>query len=436
MNGQPRTLQVQVRDPVTNAVLGTVYSFSTTGTSGDTGWQSHSVNLSAYAGSNVRIYFVEDIPQNFTGPGQIEFDAVSLIVSSSNGSHSVTLGGGQVVTGVDFGNVQRCELRGTLWEDVNGNGVQDNGEAGLAGRKVYVDENHNRVWDTGEPYALTDANGNYAITGLPPGTYDVLEALPAGWEQTAPSQGTAQQRLFAVAAETTGVPQIVELNPTDGSEIRRFSAPESPTNNSELAYDGTSLFYISGARSQLWQLNPDTGEVIRSDSITTSGSIHGLAALGGKLYLAAGSSLVEFDPATHLVTRVLDLVAANPGISIPPIYELTAITEPDMLLTPGWLLGGGPGILQIDPATGQISDLFAFPPSVFVFPPSVNISSLSLAAIEGNIYVGTPSVSPPGSMAALYVFSRPACSSKRWRCRMGWWEWAATMWPPARLAIP
>ena len=105
VNGQPRTLQVQVRDPATNAILSTVYSFSTTSTSGDTGWLSHGVNLSSYAGSNVRIYFVESIPENLTGPGQIEFDAISLTAGSSAGSHVVTLGAGQVVNAIDFDNL-------------------------------------------------------------------------------------------------------------------------------------------------------------------------------------------------------------------------------------------------------------------------------------------------------------------------------------------
>jgi hypothetical protein len=34
--------------------------------------------LSAFAGSSVRIYFFESIPEAFTGPGQLEIDAVSL----------------------------------------------------------------------------------------------------------------------------------------------------------------------------------------------------------------------------------------------------------------------------------------------------------------------------------------------------------------------
>jgi autotransporter-associated beta strand protein len=103
VTGQPRTLQVEVRDPVTNALLDTVDSFSTTGASGDTGWLSHSVDLSAYAGENVRIEFVESVPEYFTGPGQIEFDAIGLTASFPAGEHVATVAPGQVLSGVDFG---------------------------------------------------------------------------------------------------------------------------------------------------------------------------------------------------------------------------------------------------------------------------------------------------------------------------------------------
>jgi len=80
---QPRTYQVQLRNPATNAVLTTLYSFSTDVVAGyhDTGWLTHTHNVSAFAGQTVRLFFLETIPETFTGPGQIEFDSIS----SSNG---------------------------------------------------------------------------------------------------------------------------------------------------------------------------------------------------------------------------------------------------------------------------------------------------------------------------------------------------------------
>jgi len=77
---RPRTLDVQLRDASTNAVLETLYSFSTGIDSGfqDTGWLIHSADLTAYTGRKVRLYFLETIPESFTGPAQIEFDGITM----------------------------------------------------------------------------------------------------------------------------------------------------------------------------------------------------------------------------------------------------------------------------------------------------------------------------------------------------------------------
>ena len=77
---QPRLYQVQIRNPSTGAVLQTIYTFTAPPrTAGDTGYLRHTVNLSAYAGQTIQIFFLENIPEPFTGPGQFEIDSISLI---------------------------------------------------------------------------------------------------------------------------------------------------------------------------------------------------------------------------------------------------------------------------------------------------------------------------------------------------------------------
>jgi subtilisin-like proprotein convertase family protein len=63
------------------------------------------------------------------------------------------------------------------------------GGAGLAGRTVYLDLNHNGTFDPGEPSTTTDANGNYSFTGLAPMAYWVRQVVPAGWMQTTANPG-------------------------------------------------------------------------------------------------------------------------------------------------------------------------------------------------------------------------------------------------------
>jgi protocatechuate 3,4-dioxygenase beta subunit len=97
---------------------------------------------------------------------------------------SVTLTPGQSSTGNDFVDERPATLGDRVWEDTNANGVQDAGEAGIAGVTVQLkDEN-------GAPVATTttDANGNYSFT-VTPGTYSVAIVAPAGYLVTTPNQG-------------------------------------------------------------------------------------------------------------------------------------------------------------------------------------------------------------------------------------------------------
>ena len=50
----------------------------------DTGNQQFSVDLSGFAGRSVRISLDENIPESFTGPGQLEIDNVSLLSGSGS----------------------------------------------------------------------------------------------------------------------------------------------------------------------------------------------------------------------------------------------------------------------------------------------------------------------------------------------------------------
>ena len=90
----------------------------------------------------------------------------------------------------DFANFSILDgsIRGTIWNDLNRNGVRDTNlsgaftDPGLAGWTVYLDLNRNRVADPSEPSTLTDPDGGYSFAGLQVGDYDVREILPSGWE--------------------------------------------------------------------------------------------------------------------------------------------------------------------------------------------------------------------------------------------------------------
>jgi hypothetical protein len=72
-------------------------------------------------------------------------------------------------------------ISGQKFYDLNCNGKQDPGEPGLSGWTIQLSNGSNTV---------TDVNGYYYFTNLPPGTYTVTEALQPGWTQSAPPGGS------------------------------------------------------------------------------------------------------------------------------------------------------------------------------------------------------------------------------------------------------
>lgn len=97
----------------------------------------------------------------------------------------------------DFANVlfTPTTVQGTVWEDLDGNGQRATDpisgtftDPGLVGWQVYADANGDGVFTAGEPSAITDANGQYTITGVPHGAVSIRE-VPQGYAITNPVGG-------------------------------------------------------------------------------------------------------------------------------------------------------------------------------------------------------------------------------------------------------
>ena len=92
-------------------------------------------------------------------------------------------------------------VTGSVFVDVNHNGVRDAGEAGLSNCAVFVDVNGNGALDAGEPSAISGADGTYAISGVPDGTYEIRQLAPTGYRRTTP--------LLAAAGISVGAGRVV-----------------------------------------------------------------------------------------------------------------------------------------------------------------------------------------------------------------------------------
>ena len=98
------------------------------------------------------------------------------------GTYTVTATSGQDASGLLFGNFQLVTYAGTVYNDLNGNGVYDPGDPGLKGWTVdLLDSSGNIVATT-----TSAADGSYSFANLGPGVYTIEEINQTGWYQTEP----------------------------------------------------------------------------------------------------------------------------------------------------------------------------------------------------------------------------------------------------------
>lgn len=96
---------------------------------------------------------------------------------------------------IDFFNFAGGNIVGTVWEDLNQDGIRATDpvtgaftDPGLAGWTVFLDMkpdgggSRNGIPDPGEPTTETDALGGYSFLNLPSDDYEVTEVLPDGWD--------------------------------------------------------------------------------------------------------------------------------------------------------------------------------------------------------------------------------------------------------------
>ncbi|MBK7894234.1 MAG: carboxypeptidase regulatory-like domain-containing protein [Anaerolineaceae bacterium] len=112
-----------------------------------------------------------------------------------------------------------------VWEDLNGDGLQDVGEPGVQGVTVYLYD----ITDTQIMTATTDVNGRYTFIDLTPGTYHVEFVLPVGYSFTLQNQG-ADPAADSDADTTTGltIPTVLTPGENDVSWDAGLVQPLNP----------------------------------------------------------------------------------------------------------------------------------------------------------------------------------------------------------------
>jgi|GEM_PF-4864338 len=242
-----------------------------------------------------------------------------------------------------FANSQFASIAGLKFEDVNGNGQRDLGEAALAGWEIaLLDANGNAVLDSNgdailtetladDPNTMTiDETGTFLLSNLRPGQYRVAETLQADWVQTFPFGSTGKlyhevtvssgQQLTgllfgnAVAAVSTSTTVSASpASPASFGQVVTFTATVTPASGSAVP-TGSVTFTVDGVAGNSIALNQSGAA-----SFTTS-----QLGLGSHTIKATYTS----DGATFTGSE-----SANLNYSIEPIATTTFVTaNPDFVL--------------------------------------------------------------------------------------------------------
>jgi uncharacterized protein (DUF2237 family) len=144
----------------------------------------------------VKTDWLQTFPNAGTSDPPNETIADNCVPPSGTGfGYHFTTSSGTDLDNNDFGNFHEVTKSGVKWEDVNGNGVRDNGDGTLSGWTIQLYKG-NALFDT----ATTDGNGAYSFGPLGPGTYTVCEVVKSGWLQTFPNAGTSNPPNETIAA--------------------------------------------------------------------------------------------------------------------------------------------------------------------------------------------------------------------------------------------
>ena len=220
-----RLESLETRQLMASDVTGTIYAddnrdgVRNNGENGIAGW---TVFLDANKDGTLNVGEVSAITNkdgDFTlrapGAGNIRVTEVVPTgwVATSPASRDVLVPGNGSAK-VDFFAFSGGEIDGSVWNDLNQDGIRDSTDAGLAGWTIYLDLNKNLTFDASEPNTVTDSNGHYLFSDLPPNDYEVTEVLPTGWQISDPYDW---KQTVAVKRQARATQDFANFSTTNGS---------------------------------------------------------------------------------------------------------------------------------------------------------------------------------------------------------------------------
>jgi PKD repeat protein len=171
-------------------------------------------------------------PEHDQGPASYHFAVVASDQSGLSGQSPIA------IDVVDTGSIG-----GSVFSDVDGNGVLDVVNEAVAGATVRLDVGDDGTFDQ---LTLTDAEGAFRFDLSPIGLYRVVAELPAGWESTTPTEILVDMPV----SESVEIAPIGGREDSDGdgvSNLQELTSVPGPDANGDGVDDWRQAHVVSQA---------------------------------------------------------------------------------------------------------------------------------------------------------------------------------------------
>lgn len=222
---------------------------------GQDGTAAGNVNKGQYRFVNVYpgTYYVCETPQ----AGWVQTEPASSYPHDDAYCHMVEVSSGEAVTGIQFGNFEEGQISGHKFNDLDGNGVWDQGEPAIEGWEISLDG------PGGSDSTFTDSSGYYSFSDLGPGQYTVSEEHQTNWQQTAPNGDT-----FVIDMTSGG-----DFGDNDFGN----QGWGTVTVNKDVDTDGDGKVDVSGSTDWIWELN--TADHKTGDTVDVPAGVYSISEI-------------------------------------------------------------------------------------------------------------------------------------------------------------
>lgn len=274
-------------------------------------------------------------------------------------------------------------IQGTVYDDLDGNGVQDVGDPGLAGVTVYLDQNANGTLDVGESSMQTSEGGGYQFAGLAPGNYTVGQILASGSLQTSPAPATgvgalgdvvgmlnvpnsnlwglawANGAMYSVDTQSAGNNEVYVVDSITGQLTLAFVTPGEVT---DLAFDGVDFWGLDYGARKFYRMSGADGSQIGPAIDWAGGYIRSIAWHNGFLWAAEVNTTAQ--GMIHKIDATTGQIVASINSPDKVINGLGSDGR-SLWATSYYSLDGWARMYEIEPATGTVLRSFALPESSY-----------------------------------------------------------------------